>query len=352
MSEAKTRRTRSSGAVTMSDVAQHAGVALGTVSKVLNRPDHVTPVILERVRASIIELGFVRNRAAISLAAGVSNTVAFVLVDLANSYFTDMSRGAEQCATEAGKYLVLANSDIAPEKQRSYIEYFDEEQVAGVLLAPVGENMLGIDRLDRSHRPVVVLDASPDLTGRCAVSADNRLAGRLAAQHLLERGCRHIAFVGGPLEQSRPVADRYLGAREAVAEAPGATFEHISSPGVVVDDGRHVGNILSDRPAAALPDGVVAAADLLALGLVQAILNRTEYRFPDDIALIACDDNRSANDSVVPISTINLPGHEMGRAGMTLLLEELADGAAHVHRHVTLAPSLTARESTLGRHLG
>ena len=346
---AESRASRKRGTVTMNDVARHAGVALGTVSNSLNRPEHVTPELRERVLASIAELGFVRNRAASNLAAGVSNTVGVVLVDLANSYFTDMVRGAEQAAHEERKFLVIANSDISEQRQRSYLHYFDEEQVAGILVAPLSGTIPERDRSLGRQRPLVVLDAAPDLSGFCAVSTDNHSAGRIAAEHLLGLGRRRIAFAGGPLDRSRALADRFQGATDAVNAVPGATLEHLPTGEVRVSDGRAVGELLSARSASDLPDGVVAAADLLALGIVQVLTSTAQYRFPEHIALIACDDNRSAHDSLVPISTVDLPGFAMGATGMRLLLEELHHDDAHVHQHITLEPTLTARESTLGR---
>lgn len=337
------------GSVTMLDVAHHAGVAIGTVSNVLNHPDGVTPSIRDRVIASIDELGFVRNRTASKLAAGVSNTVGVVLADLDNSYFTDMVRGAEKSASKAGKFVVVGNSDIDMSKQRSYLNYFDEEQVSGILVAPLGGVIPPTDRHLARRRPLVILDAARQQHDNCAVSTNNVAAGRMAAEHLLGLGRRRLVFAGGPVSRSRALADRLQGAREAVAQVVGATLEHISTDEIQIEDGRQVGALLTERGADTLPDGIVAAADLLALGIVQVLTSASPYRFPDDIALVACDDNRSAYDSTVPISTVDLPGLEMGSTGMRLLLEELTDGATHEHRHVTLDPTLTARESTLGR---
>lgn len=337
------------GSVTMLDVAHHAGVAIGTVSNVLNRPDGVTPSIRDRVLASIDELGFVRNRAASKLAAGVSNTVGVVLADLANSYFTDMVRGAEQSASKAGKFVVIGNSDIDIAKQRSYLTFFDEEQVSGILVAPLGGVIPPEDGHIARQRPLVILDAARQTHAHCAVSTNNVAAGRIAAEHLLGLGRRRLVFAGGPIARSRALADRLQGAQDAVADVEGATLEHMSTDEVQVHDGRRVGALLAHRDADALPDGIVAAADLLALGIVQALTSSSSYRFPDDVALVACDDNRSAYDSIVPISTVDLPGQKMGSTGMRLLLEELADSAEHEHQHITLDPTLTARESTIGR---
>uniref|UniRef100_UPI00398A3B33 LacI family DNA-binding transcriptional regulator n=1 Tax=Conyzicola sp. TaxID=1969404 RepID=UPI00398A3B33 len=318
------------------------------VSNVLNRPEHVTPELVARVSASIDTLGFVRNRAASKLAAGVSDTVGVILVDLSNSYFTDMVKGAERYAAEAGKILVIGNSDIDENRQRSYLRYFEEEQVSGILVAPLNGVLTGQARTSM-RQPLVILDAASQRHDHCAVSTNNVVAGRLAAQHLLDLGRRRLAFAGGPVGRSRALADRLLGAEEAVAAVPGATLEYLPSDGVQVADGRLVGDLLATRPADQLPEGIVAAADLLALGIMQVLSRSTRARFPEDVALVACDDNRMAYDNVVPISTVDLPGLAMGETGMRLLLDELTNQGVHEHKHVVLDPTLTARESTLGR---
>lgn len=337
------RRARS---VTMSDVAAAAGVSLGTVSNALNHPERVTDELRTRVQRAIDSLGFVRNSAARSLAAGSSNTVGFVLVDLANSLFVDMARGAEVAAQAAGMYLVMANSDVSAGKQRTYLEHFNQEQVAGILATLVGGELDGLEGARRAGRPVVVLDTNTAIGDTCRVETDYELSGYLAAQHLLSLGRRRLAFAGGPVRMPA-IGDRLRGAQRAVREA-GAVLEHLDSAEIQADNGREIGERLRARDRADLPDGVVAAADLVALGLMQALVD-VDIAFPDDIALIACDDNKSAYDSLIPISTIDLPGYQMGRSAMELLLEEIRSPETHTHRRVIIEPKLTARESTVGR---
>jgi len=332
----------------MNDVATHAGVSLGTVSNVLNRPSQVRPELIARVRSSIAELGFSRNNAARSLAAGHSRTVGFVMVDLTNSYFVDMARGAEEVLREAEMFLVLANSDIKESTQIDYLDHFTQEQAAGILLTPVGGHLDGMEHARSHGRPVVIVDNDPHQTDSCSVSTDNVQSGFLAAQHLIDIGRKRLAFAGGP--RSYPaIADRLAGARAAVDKAEGVTLEYIGSDEVQAPQGLVIGHDLAERDRRSLPDGIIAAADLLALGLLQGLISRSNIRFPDDLALIACDDNRSAYDSLVPISTVELPGVEMGRASAQLLLEEIRSPDQHTHRRVILEPRLVARESTIGR---
>lgn len=338
----------------MEDVAKRAGVALGTVSNVLNHPHKVSGKTSAKVLSAIQELGFVRNGAAGALAAGTKNTFGFVITDLGNSFFLDMTRGAEEAAQRHGKAVLLANSDRQPAKQDAYLSLFDEERVAGILLAPVS-NALERAGLVRSHgRPVVMLNDSSAGKDVCCVLADNEHGGYLAARHLIDLGRTRLAFVGGP-DALRPIHDRHEGVKRAVAEANMTAggnvvrLEYVPTREVQVEDGRKAGFAIAHRDPRRLPDGIVAAADLLALGIVQSVLSTSGLRFPEDIALIGYDNNRSAWDSIVPISTLVQPGEDMGREAVRLLLDEIEAPETHVHRHVILEPMVIARASSVGR---
>src|SRR3954464_10004003 len=103
------------------DVAVAAGVSVGTVSNVLNRPDTVAPATRERVQAAIAALGFVRNESARHLRAGRSRTIGLVVLDIANPFFTDVARGVEDVVNEQGLALILCNADDRPEKEAAYL---------------------------------------------------------------------------------------------------------------------------------------------------------------------------------------------------------------------------------------
>jgi len=335
--------------VTMSDVAKAAQVSLGTVSNVLNHPERVRSEVRERVLATITRLGYVRNSAARTLAAGGSNTVGYVMVDIANSLYTDIARGAEDVTSSSGMYLVAANAGVrgGTPRQAAYIDHFIEDQLQGILLAVFDNDVSGAERIHRAGGRVVLLDVATDVdVDACTVRIDYELSGYLAAEHLLRQGRRRLAFVGG-LREIHAVARRLAGAERAVAEHGGASIEFLPSGDLQAEDGRAIAHRIASRSRAEAPDGIVAAADLVATGLMQALLPEG-FRFPQDIALIACDDNQSGRDNAVPLSTIDLPGYAVGQAGMNLLLDEIRN-PEHVHRRVVLAPGLSARESSVGR---
>lgn len=328
----------------VADVARAAGVSLGTVSNVLNNPGKVTPRTRGKVEAAIAALGFVRNGAARSLAAGSSRTLGFVLEDLTNTFFLDLAKGAEETAQDGNLNIVLANADSREDKQRSYLELFEEERVAGILLAPRRDLLDQLTPLLARGVRVVVLNANPP-DDVCSVQTDNVMGGYLATQHLIAGGCRRLMFAGA--WRFPAVVDRLEGARKAVAEAgDGVTLDVVATDGVTAEDGYEVAALVHDRPAGGRPDGIIAGADLLALGVVQATLVHGLLRIPHDLSVIGYDNNREAWSSLVPLTTVDQAGVEMGRAAATMILEELRTPGEHEHRRVVMNPVLVPKAST------
>jgi LacI family transcriptional regulator len=146
------------GAVSVKDVAALAGVSVGTVSNVLNRPDRVSPETRDRVSAAIATLGFVRNESARHLRAGSSRTVGLVVLDVANPFFTDVARGVEDTASAAGLAVILCNTDEKTAKEDAYLELLEEQRVRGILITPAEAISDRLTELRRSGTPVVLLD--------------------------------------------------------------------------------------------------------------------------------------------------------------------------------------------------
>jgi LacI family transcriptional regulator len=323
------------------DVARRAGVAIGTVSNVLNKPDLVTEHTRLKVEAAIAELGFVRNSAARALAARRTDTVGLVLIDIGNSLFVDIARGAESAAGQAQLKLLLANSDSTRTKQDNYLELFDQARVAGVLLTPL-EEPLDVAHAVLGHgRPVVLVIASSADPLTCSVMVNEELGGYLAATHLLHEGARKLVFLAG-FPELQLIRRRLAGVERAVAEA-GASLGVVEAPNLQIGTGRDVGRQVLQSQSV---DGVVCPSDLLAVGVIQAATD-LGIRVPDELIVVGYDDNHFASESSIPVSTVSLPGYRMGELAIELLLEEIHQGSGHVHRTVMLDPHLIPRRSTL-----
>lgn len=333
-------------AVSIRDVAERAGVSVGTVSNVLNKPDRVSEAVATRVHDAIRELGYVRNDAARQLRAGRSSSVGLVVLDARNPFFTDVARGAEDAAAEHGVAVLLGDSDEKPEREAAYLDLFEEQRVRGVLVSPLGDIRERLQRMRALGTPVVLVDRMAEDASLSSVSVDDVAGGRTAVAHLLETGRRRIAFVGGPLGL-RQVADRLAGAQHAVAAVRDARLEVLEGSALSVSEGRRMGEQLVARDPAERPDAVFTANDLLAVGLLQALVMRGGVRVPDDIALIGFDDIDFASATIVPLSSLRQPSRLIGQTALGILLEE-ADDPTLAPRQVVFQPELVIRESTAG----
>ncbi|WP_405097652.1 LacI family DNA-binding transcriptional regulator [Micromonospora sp. NBC_01412] len=332
-------------AVSIKEVARHASVSLGTVSNVLNRPDMVSPTTRQRVLDAIAALGYVRNDSARQLRAGRSRTVAIVVLDVANPFFTDVARGAERVVEASGGMLVVCNSGEDPARERRQLELLEEQRVRGVLITPVTSgDMPDLDRLAARGIPVVLVDRGAGRPARCSVAVDDVLGGRLAAEHLIERGHRRIAYIGGPLA-IRQMADRHDGAAAAIAESDGGVRLRVSATASpTVEQGRHAAAALADLAPAHRPTALLCGNDLLALGALQELTARG-LRVPDDVAIVGYDDIDFAAAAAVPLSSVRQPREQLGRTAAQLLLDETND-PEHRHQHVVFQPELVVRRSS------
>ena len=330
------------------DVAARAGVSLGTVSNVLNRPDRVSAVTRARVEAAMADLGFVRNEGARQLRMGRSRTIAYLMLDAANPFFHDVAAGIEEAAEAADLSVFSCNSADSAERESTYLRRLEQQRVQGILVTPVDPDNPLLDELPRRGTPVVIVDRRRNHESHCSVAVDDVLGGELAAAHLVDQGHERIAFLGGPLSIGQ-VRDRLAGAQRAVRQA-GLAEDRLTvlrTEALTVAEGRGAGERLVGLPASRRPTGVICANDLLALGLLQTCV-AVGLDVPGDVAIVGYDDIDFAAAAAVPLSSVRQPRALLGRAATELLIDE-ATGPAHVHQQVTLQPELVVRASTVRR---
>ncbi len=327
------------------DVARLAGVSVGTVSNVLNSPASVSDRRREQVERAIKQLGYVPNDAARQLKAGVSRTIGLVVVDTQNPFYGSIALAAENAAEERGLGLFVANSHRRSGKEEFYLSQFEQQRVRGVLVTP-GSSDLGRHRdAVRRGTPVVLVDSVEHDPDFCTVAGDDFHGGYLAVRHLVERGRRHIAVIGGP-QQFRQVGRRYAGALKAATESAAVRVEYFEPPEMSILAGRAVAEELADA-GRELPDAIFAMNDLLAIGVLQALVMSRSIDVPRDVALVGYDDIDFCANAVVPITSVHQPSGEMGRRAVELLELEIRD-AQHSHQSVVLEPELVVRASTGG----
>ncbi|MCC6496083.1 MAG: LacI family DNA-binding transcriptional regulator [Propionibacteriaceae bacterium] len=330
--------------VRIRDVAERAGVSVGTVSNTINHPELVRSRTREAVQRAIRELGFVPNQQARVLTGASSQVIGLVVLDVVSPFFMEAARAVERAAQEAGHVVILCNSDNDPQKEAQLLQMLAAQRVRGALLTPASANAnLDQDWIRARRLPMVFLDYqnSPE---DCSVSVDDVAGARLAVAHLLSLGHEHVAFVGGG-RGLRQHVERAQGAREAIAQAgldPATALVEVSQTGLGIQDGlAAVQQLLEGK----LPSGIFCGNDMMAFGVYRG-LARAGVRVPDDVALVGYDDIDFAADWIVPLTSVRQPTDQLGYLAAQLLFEHSSGNAGHVHRQVVLQPELIIRSSS------
>jgi LacI family transcriptional regulator len=327
--------------VSLRDVAKAAKVSVGTVSNVLNRPDVVAPETLARVQATIKELGFVPNGFARHLRSGQSRTLGLIVPDVANPFFTEVARGVEDAASKRDYAVFLCNSDESASKEDRYINVLIQQQVRGVLITPAD---MKSDRLEvMRERGIAVTLLDREIKGRkqCSVSVDDVHGGQIAIEYLAGLGHKNIAWVCGP-ESIPQVADRGAGVTKA-AKVAGAKIETVRVPLMNAAKGEEAAKKILELDV--MPTAIFCANDLLALGVMRALL-ANKVRIPEQVSVLGYDNIEFAPSAAVPLSSIAQPSYQMGVTAADLLLNECEDGENHEHQQIRFQPQLVERAST------
>ena len=329
-------------AVSVKDVAEAAGVSLGTVSHVLNHPERVSERNRRRVEQAILQLGYVRNDVARQLRSGSSKTIALILLETWNPFFNDLARGVEDVATESGWAVLAANSAREPARESSYLNLFSERRVEGMIVIPTAGVTEQLRGLRAKGIASVIADHYEESPDQVFVSFDDVLGGQLATAHLIELGHRRIGFVGTS-DSVEQVKQRFRGAAAAAAGS-GVYLSRFTCGQLTLADGQNVASRVLAMPEAERPTALFAANDLLALGILQVLLN-AGVRVPDDIALVGYDDIEFARYAAVPLSSVVQPAYQMGRKAADLLFMQLTRQLLET-THVVFEPHLVVRESS------
>ncbi|MCX4551704.1 LacI family transcriptional regulator [Streptomyces sp. NBC_01387] len=329
------------GPPTIVSIAEHAGVSIASVSRVLNgvgaRPDTV-----RRVESAVAELGYVPNAVARSLKGGRTRQVTFAMEDIGNPVYVAMVRGIQAVTRAAGYRLLLHSTDAVVEDELAAIHSLGDRTSDGLILCPIRITDAYTQALNAAAAPVVIIGSLPGHGPVDSVRADSVQGVGLAVRHLYETGRRRIAFVNGPLD-TVPGRNRATGYRAALA-ALGLPYDE--SLVVSTDFDTEAGADAAEQVLAASPDALFCANDQLAVGAVRT-LHAHGLRIPDDIAVAGMDDSTLAQAAWPPLTSVDLGSVERGRRAAELLLARLGQGSApDSPQHSTAQPRLVVRAST------
>jgi len=322
------------------DVAARAGVSVASVSRVLTGRRGVGEDIRRRVLEAVKALDYRPDLAARRLRSRRTDTIGLVVADLRNPFFTEVSRAVEDLAYERRMRLILCNTDENPEREASYLELMQDENVSGVILAPSRRLLSGF-RAGEYSFPLVLVDRCDPDTVADAVVLDNIEAARLLTTHMIENGHRRILFLHGA---SSATGRQRLEGYAAAMAAHGLASEAVGvAP--VADRSREVARVLLAQPS--LPDAVLASSGLILLGLTQA-LRDAGRSVPGDVAMAGFDDLPWTRLVEPGVTVIAQPTYGIGRAAAELLLQRISEPDKPVRR-VVLRGELVVRGSSAAR---
>lgn len=325
----------------MREVADLAGVAVSSVSRVVSGHPDVSPAMRHRVLAAVTSLGYQPDFLAQSLRRGATLTVGFIAGDISNPLIAEIASGIESLLKAERYSLVVMNSGLDPGQDATNIEFLHRRRVDGMILSLSSERKKEtLNALRNLRVPIVVVDRDlPNRLNASSVISDHRTGASAATSDLLTLGHRMIGLVTGPLD-TRPARERLAGVREATVAAglPDAyvyrTHSFAAEYGETATE-----ELLALTPA---PTAIIAGGNQILVGCLRTF-HRHDLRVGKDIALVTCDEVPLAELFSPPIAAVVRDNLAMGRAAAQLLLERMRDSAAA--RQVVIPTTYVHRES-------
>jgi LacI family transcriptional regulator len=311
---------KSTGRTGIREVADHAGVAISSVSRVLSNHPDVSADMRDRVLHAVEDLGYVPDLLAQGLRRGTTSTIGFLVGDISNPLFSAIAVGAEQVLQEAGYAMVIANSLSDPDRDAAQLQVLRQRRVDGLIISLTNEKDRRTTRLLRDvDSPFVLLDRDvAGLASAPAVRSDHRSGILAAVDHLVGLGHVRVGFVGG-LPTIRPTRERVQALRDAEELHPGLSTL-VDCEAFTPEFGRRATAALLDAPEP--PTAIIAGGNQLLAGVL-AELRERRARVPRDLSLITCDRAPLGEFLQPPLATIDRDIREMGRAAAQVLLEVL-----------------------------
>ncbi|WOF22652.1 LacI family DNA-binding transcriptional regulator [Microbacterium betulae] len=332
---------------TMKDVAALAGVSAKTVSNVVTGTTFVRPETVERVEAAMRELDFVPNLSARGLRNGRSGTIAVALPDLATAFSADLLHSIVEVAHERGFAVQIEETGAEPGREYELLSRARAHLVDGVILNPIRLEDSAVEHADRLPPVVLIGEVEQHVTDRVLV--DSRAAAASITRHVIERGARRVAAVGGDGRADIATATsrlRLAGYRDALREAgldvvPALEVNHF--PWSAAAGASAVDELI----ARATPfDAVVAFTDSIAVGALHA-LHAQGVRVPEDVLVTGFDDVEIARFATPALTTVRFDRRAFASEALTLL-ESRIDARTTPPRAVTVPYEVVVRASTGG----
>jgi len=327
---------------TLNDVAKLAGVAPITVSRVINNSGYISQATREKVEAAIAELGYVPNVLARGLRSKRTNTLALVMTDITNPFFTLIARGVEDAASEAGYTVIFCNTDEAESEEEKYANILAQKQVDGVLLVPARSNSKSVTFFQSNDIPVVLLDRRVPGVDVDVVHCDSVQGSCDLVKLLIDLGHTRIIAISGP-EGVSTADDRVAGYRQAMEDAGLPENCQVFNGNFTQDSGYDLTRQAMEQSIT--PTAIFGANNFISIGILKA-LRDFDMRVPEDVAVVGFDDLPTSLIVDPYLTVAAQPAYEMGQKATELLIDRISGRAPSDPQQVALPIEIIVRQST------
>jgi LacI family transcriptional regulator len=326
--------------ITIKDIAEKAGVSYATVSRALNGRPEVGEETRSRIIGIAEELGYQPNAIARSLVNRRSHIIALIVPDVTNPFFADITMAVNEAADQAGYTTMVCNTGWDPAKEQEKLRIMVEQRVDGIILKPTAFIRPGA--LEALDLPMVLFwhSMSDDLS---YIEVDHAEGSRLAVRHLVERGKRRIAFIGG--QQTSPSNQiRLLAYQQTLQEAGLPVDPQLINYGSFRESSGY-------RRMAALwqlaekPDAVFCGSDIIAMGVLHYARDQ-HIKVPRQLAIVGFDDISFAGLPLIGLTTVSQPRDQLGRQAFAALLKEIENYPLRSRQRIIIQPELKIRQTT------
>lgn len=328
---------------TILDIAREAGVSKSTVSLVLQGSDAIRPETAARVRKAIADSGYVYNRGAANLRKAQSNVIGMLINDLTNPFYAEMAVGMERTFQAAGIVPFIANTAESPVRQDEVLKSMLEQGVSGLIVAPARNSAAdAFRRIETVGVPVVFVMRRLADSRIPVIAPDNAKGGALAAAHLIGKGHRRLAFLGGNPGLS-VYHERLEGFREACLAAGIPASDILVEHG---DTNRRGGMAALDAVFASdvRPTGALCFNDAVAFGAMLG-LRKHGLEPGRDFAVVGFDDVVEAQHYVPALTSISVDTPGLGERAAHAVLKMIQTRTTRAEDHIG-SVTLMARESS------
>ncbi|UXN57704.1 LacI family DNA-binding transcriptional regulator [Phyllobacterium zundukense] len=311
---------------TIIDVAKRAGVSKSTVARVLGGSPNISEEAAERVHAAVSATGYEPNHLAVGMRSGRSGLLGLVIPDIANPFWADVARGAQDQAAKEGMSLLVFSSDWDSAKEAAHLRALRQARVDGAIINPVADNL---DGLDRFGMPFVLIGSSAEsFPDTSSVGSDIAQGVRLGMDVLLAHGHAQPAFILGP--KSKLARARFLRAinQHCIERDIDPASLHTEDSDYTVEGGKEAMSRLLERASKGRHLAVFCANDLMALGAILAVRD-AGLRCPEDVSILGFDGIPSGAFSWPALTTIEKDGRKIGSTTVTCLFDEMAGRPEH-----------------------